>query len=94
MDKDMNEIIERQMSQAPNGSYFVCNGDTLSSIIIANRIGRGDLVIRTRNWLSTRYLSGVYVEHLVIENELRLDSVAKKAIEYLQDRGTHLVEIA
>lgn len=58
----------RQMKEAPKGAVFVwCTGHIDYPILLARKIGREDLQIKTPTWLEDRWrgleLTGVVVDH-------------------------------
>ena len=58
----------QQMEEAPKGAIFVwCNGQTNYAALLARKIGRQDLQIKSPKWLENRWrgleLTGVVVDH-------------------------------
>jgi len=58
----------KQMKAAPKGAVFVwCNGRTDYAVVLARKIGREDLEIKSPTWLERSWrgleLTGVVVDH-------------------------------
>lgn len=63
----------KQMQEAPAGAVFVwCNGSTAYPRALAKRLGRDDLQVMPRAWLTHRSVYGMRPGTLVIDHAAEL----------------------
>ena len=63
----------QQMEAAPKGAIFVwCNGRTDYPILLARKIGREDLQIKSPAWLTSHVWRGVSLAGIVVDHAARL----------------------
>ena len=70
--KQGSDRTSRQMSEAPEGAFFVwCTGDVFYPRKLAAHIGRTDIIIKPRSWLSGNGWRGL--ERMVVIDHHLMD---------------------
>ena len=73
----------QQMEAAPKGAIFVwCNGRTDYPILLARKIGREDLQIKSPSWLTSHVWRGVSLAGIVVDHAARLTGREWEELHY------------